>query len=263
MATQASSNKAIKLRLEAQTNKDFNRVYNQIIEDNVLSYEENGTTIDANDYADRINAVSFLSWIASQGRFSRFVNKLLNGTQTLKQFEAIAKKDITGEMTVKDVIRQMNLQANTQGSAHMQKWVGSSTSSVVKTNNKDLLEISSLGLSTSEFRKKLKERFGNRIPVISSSIVNESAEHTKQTYLSVINSIVQNNLDNQPQKTKTWIADLDDHTRPAHADADGQTRLTDEPYLVGGQLLKRPRDTSLGATLDNVINCRCDSILNL
>lgn len=58
---------------------------------------------------------------------------------------------------------------------------------------------------------------------------------------------------------KLWSAVLDARTRPAHALADGQRVDIGKPFTVKGQLLMYPGDTSLGATLDNVINCRCSS----
>ena len=60
---------------------------------------------------------------------------------------------------------------------------------------------------------------------------------------------------------KVWDAILDSKTRPAHARADGQVRPINEAFDVGGERLKRPGDSSLGATLGNIINCRCSSHL--
>jgi hypothetical protein len=47
--------------------------------------------------------------------------------------------------------------------------------------------------------------------------------------------------------------------RPEHAAADGQEQLAINPFLVGGEQLNRPGDTSLGASAGNVINCRCSA----
>lgn len=54
---------------------------------------------------------------------------------------------------------------------------------------------------------------------------------------------------------KTWQATGDGHTRPAHAEADGQTVAMDTPFEVGGDQLDYPGDPSGSAA--NVINCRC------
>ncbi|MCK5023841.1 MAG: hypothetical protein KAS04_06710, partial [Candidatus Aenigmarchaeota archaeon] len=63
--------------------------------------------------------------------------------------------------------------------------------------------------------------------------------------------------------TKTWHAVLDNRTRIAHAEADGQTVPFNQVYTVDGQSLRYPGDTSLGATLDNIINCRCSSVKSI
>jgi len=61
---------------------------------------------------------------------------------------------------------------------------------------------------------------------------------------------------------KTWIAILDSQTRPWHRSADGQTVDYDQPYIVDGEELMEPRDDSLGASDENLMGCRCESIEN-
>ena len=54
---------------------------------------------------------------------------------------------------------------------------------------------------------------------------------------------------------KSWLTALDERTRPAHADANGQTVPIDEPFIVDGEDLMEPGDDNGSA--ENVINCRC------
>ena len=54
-----------------------------------------------------------------------------------------------------------------------------------------------------------------------------------------------------------WIATPDERTRDAHADADGQTVQLDEPFEVDGEEMMFPGDDSLGASAENLIQCRC------
>lgn len=61
-------------------------------------------------------------------------------------------------------------------------------------------------------------------------------------------------------RTKTWWANLDKRVRDDHRDAHEQVRPLDEPFEVGGELLRFPGDQSLGAGPGNVINCRCSVI---
>lgn len=56
---------------------------------------------------------------------------------------------------------------------------------------------------------------------------------------------------------KGWMSTEDPRTRPAHLAADGQRVPLSKPFTVDGEKLNFPGDWSLGATADNVINCRC------
>lgn len=60
--------------------------------------------------------------------------------------------------------------------------------------------------------------------------------------------------------THTWLSMQNEKVRLFHLEADGQTVPIDEPFEVGGELLMFPGDTSLGASLQNVIRCRCIEI---
>lgn len=56
---------------------------------------------------------------------------------------------------------------------------------------------------------------------------------------------------------KGWKAILDSRTRQTHIDANGQEIPIDLPFEVGDSLLMFPRDQSLGASPDEIVNCRC------
>ncbi|MFJ9720012.1 phage minor head protein [Streptomyces sp. NPDC101213] len=59
----------------------------------------------------------------------------------------------------------------------------------------------------------------------------------------------------QQTARKRWVAVLDDRTRDAHRDADGQEVPLDAPFEVGGETLRFPGDPT--GSPGNVINCRC------
>jgi len=54
---------------------------------------------------------------------------------------------------------------------------------------------------------------------------------------------------------KIWVSVLDNVTRDAHLDADGQRVKKSEDFDVGGEDLNFPRDPAGSA--ENIINCRC------
>lgn len=59
---------------------------------------------------------------------------------------------------------------------------------------------------------------------------------------------------------KMW-KDMDDaRVRPWHAEADGQMVPVAEPYVVKGELLMYPGDSSFGASVSNLARCRCISL---
>lgn len=61
---------------------------------------------------------------------------------------------------------------------------------------------------------------------------------------------------------KEWVTVGDERVRSSHVAADSQVRLVNEPFNVGGEQLRWPGDTSLGATAGTVINCRCSAVYN-
>lgn len=58
--------------------------------------------------------------------------------------------------------------------------------------------------------------------------------------------------------TKQWMTVGDSRVRAAHAAAHGQTKPIDQPFIVGGEKLMYPGDMTLGASIENVANCRCN-----
>ena len=59
---------------------------------------------------------------------------------------------------------------------------------------------------------------------------------------------------------KQWITVRDGKVRQSHVAAHGQRKLETDPFIVGGQQLRYPGDSMLGASTKNVINCRCAAI---
>ena len=62
---------------------------------------------------------------------------------------------------------------------------------------------------------------------------------------------------------KEWLATGDDRTRPSHAAANGQVVAVDSPFIVGGYQMMYPLDGSLGAPLEEIVNCFIDPQVNI
>lgn len=59
---------------------------------------------------------------------------------------------------------------------------------------------------------------------------------------------------------KQWVTTRDGRTREAHRAVMGQTKPIDEAFIVDGERLMYPGDSSLGASAGNTINCRCTMV---
>ena len=113
---------------------------------------------------------------------------------------------------------------------------------------------------------------GEGIPEISKRITAEYAEFAGQraTRIARTEVIAASNLGADAAATatglplkKTWLAAADAAVRDDHAAADGSTVKKDEPFIVGGEELMFPGDTSRGASAGNVINCRCTPVYSI
>lgn len=58
---------------------------------------------------------------------------------------------------------------------------------------------------------------------------------------------------------KIWVTVGDSKVRPSHADASGQEQGPGSPFVLEGGRLQYPGDGSLGASLTEIINCRCST----
>ena len=56
---------------------------------------------------------------------------------------------------------------------------------------------------------------------------------------------------------KKWIDVGDKRERKTHLEVGGTILPINEPFSVGDSLLQFPKDTSLGASSDEIVNCRC------
>lgn len=82
----------------------------------------------------------------------------------------------------------------------------------------------------------------------------------QNTSNQVFNHVDNRNAVKNGYTRKQWISMRDAFVRPTHHIADSQTRKIDEPFIVGNSLLMYPTDWSLGASPEEIINCRCGII---
>jgi hypothetical protein len=103
--------------------------------------------------------------------------------------------------------------------------------------------------------------FQNRASAIAVLETQRSAESTKliEAYDAAGISPLDLVIGVGTNVKKKWVTVGDDKVRPAHRVANGQTKPINQPFIVAGEKLMFPGDTSLGASIKNVANCRCNA----
>lgn len=99
-----------------------------------------------------------------------------------------------------------------------------------------------------------KGHIPGKVKLIAQHEIGDMAESTK----FIVANVISQELPGLTPK-KIWNSTLDEVTRDWHVPADRQIKDLNMPYIVKGQMLMRPKDASMGATLDNILGCRCSS----
>lgn len=107
--------------------------------------------------------------------------------------------------------------------------------------------------ATDKFRKKINAR----AQTIATTETQNAAEGTKDVETSTIAR--SSEVPDIEIIEKDWDTIIDGLERDSHYKADGQTVGHNDAFLVGDSALLYPGDTSLGAELEEIVNCRCSA----
>jgi len=109
-----------------------------------------------------------------------------------------------------------------------------------------------------EIRREFDARSINRVDTIAMTETQTPAEEIKFIEALAVSETLRQTTGQI--MAKTWATVLDERTRPSHVLADRQEVNVRQPFIVQGERLPVPGSTALGASLSNIINCRCASI---
>lgn len=110
----------------------------------------------------------------------------------------------------------------------------------------------------------LKRKLNGRNSGIAGTETQAVSEEAKQVEAEVLTL----GAPKEVEPDKEWVTAGDEVVRHPpesnfnHVAADSQKVKLNDLFEVSGQLLKMPGDTSHGASLGNVINCRCASVVD-
>lgn len=163
--------------------------------------------------------------------FSEYIQEILTGKKSKNRFLDRAKTFISTQAYMKS------------------KYVTKTSHEIVKRVITDGLE---KGLSESQIAKNLKQDFGADSASGRSRMIARTEVHNAASY-GMQNGAEETEL---PLLMREWVSVFDERTRDDHAEADGQKREMDEPFLIGDEEVDYPGDGSP----ENAINCRCTLI---
>ncbi len=255
---QAGRDLAAKMRLEVSMARDMRGFFKDIRRDFQAIYTAGGVNIMARDF--RPDLVAIL-----RKHYRRVARNF--GSQFRRQIDKAFQIDFTkqneGERADEAIRQLVNQRANQQADF------------ILRTTQSEYDAALAAAVGAALVAGTLQDRAGTARAVTSSLVarqtaradaiatteVNAIAERSKQIEVRVImdSGATVDDVPLQNNMVKIWNAVLDERTRINHALADGQIRELSDPFSVGGQFLMHPSDTSLGATVDNIINCRCSS----
>lgn len=208
-----------------------------------------------------------------------FEKNLRSGMKEIKQFgsfEEEAKKELSQANEIIDAALILFIMEASKKRARF--LIDTNNKEILKKIDKSRVKLVEEGIKNptnkqlaNESSEMLKKTFDGRKETITITETQFMAESTKQIESNVLAGekpypafpiVARAGIIIKISK-KEWRTVLDERTRDAHAIADGQIRKIMEPYVVGGELLMFPGDSSLGASIWNTINCRCDSNNNI
>lgn len=140
----------------------------------------------------------------------------------------------------------------TEPDQKMQRYIRKVCDSIVKTTLKsgqDDGKKQGEALTDSDVIKVSQDSYAVSIERATSVAENEAN--------AILNGEEYSNAVKNGCTKKRWKSYRDERVRADHADVDGQVVDISRPFRVGKYMMMYPKDDSLGAGLEEIVNCRC------
>lgn len=237
---------SLKLKLERIFKPEVSKVFNGILRDFRITVATTGQPPTIDNYRSVWETVLKNHFYRVQKTFTGVVKQV--DDMTLRVFLNWRNKYAPEDATFINLTTRVNMVESIQAALNQAA--------------EDFKILSNRELSadaTAILKRKLKTRI-DRIINTETQKAAEAAKFMEAEVLSGVTPRILGGGGNEPTgTTKRWTTVGDKFVRNLHREANGQVRKLNEPYLVGGEYLMHPGDTSLGASIGNVANCRCVS----
>ena len=246
---------AKKIRLENQFKPELRRFFKRVSKDTTAVWLSNRSIPSLNSFS--IELISMLR--THYRRVNRAFGSELR-KQSKKSFLFIETKQ--EENIDAEIVKYINEHSEKQSEFILQTTERELNNITAVVAASVILE--GLDLSSQQIAKRIEREFNNRAEGRIDTIAMTETQTPSQEIPYIEALGVAAIAQTQGQTViKTWNTVLDEKTRPAHVAADRQEKSIKEAYIVMGERLPVPGSAALGASLSNIINCRCESINSL
>jgi hypothetical protein len=247
---QAAKHLKLKLKQERRLTSTMRRFFNEQNRQFFDMHSSVGLTLNASIFKTDLSQILNKHYRDTAGKFSKFVIDDLN-----KTLKAAGEEKVDADNPEILAVLLMFIQQNVQRSVDQ----------ITATSNSNMVKaVESAGGDSTAAYKQLQELNFGRSKVIAVTETQKAAEGSKQviaqraarvvTGASIVRKVI--------ISIKTWVTVGDSDVRDWHAIANRQEVPLDDPFSVAGEFLMHPGDDSLGASLSNIIHCRCVSLIS-
>lgn len=254
---------------ESTMQRTLNSLTRTIVDDFAVLYATTGQIVDTTNYNSELEAILTRNYRRTNNEFSQdYLDNLIierNRAKTDARREkldnVINLRKTIEPIIVASLIRWAHAQTKRQRLYITNTWDKIINKNIDNITAEQILNDKPIDHETIAKKTKtpLKNELINHNKTIAAQEIRTSASNAKFTEANELNDAMKTDETVDEKIIKTWITVGDSHVRDEHRAANNQKRDLDDPFMVGGELLQYPRDTSLGASLWNVINCRCST----
>lgn len=284
----ATKELAKKKKLERRITRELRELFRSMTVDYVAFYAQAGGVFDTTIYAADLEGVLLRHYRRTSKAFSGDIVKFLKKNIRNMDEAIIASLQtlsVSNAQLLKDIVDDLSGQVSKQVDEFVRSKASKDTLTITRTNQKEI-EISTakakrqltLDLGREPTRREVAAKGGaifrnrsfNRVGTIAATTTQVAAESTKQierdALMGLTNSVDARIAGVEPLKDKEiWISQGDNLVRDGdgngfnHLAADFQEK-EDGVFIVSGEALRFPGDSSQGASAGNIINCRCSAV---
>lgn len=253
----AAQDLAQKLQIETAFRNDLSKLFAKVNRNFVKYYKQHGMLSPIDQNKADIKALLIKYYKLINRKFGYQVR-----TNNVKSFKKLELKQI-------DINKQIDREFNFYNDKHAEE----QSTIISETNQRDYNELIQKvkveaaltgylltnAAVAEQVSNEFEDRYEWRVATIAATETQNVSEQTKLIEAAAVAGAFAA-VAETPNLMKRWVSVLDERTRPEHVEADGQEVIANDPFLVGSDKLMTPGDSSLGAALSNIINCRCSAV---